>query len=102
MLGYAMAVIGLSYSDFCILTMSEAEAVFSAYKDKHDADRRDVWERMRMHACICIQPHLKKKMTPRRLLPLPWDVKEREHEERTYTAAERKSRREEILRRLDG
>lgn len=28
---------------------------------------------MRILAAISIQPHVKKKLTPRALLPLPWD-----------------------------
>lgn len=34
---------------------------------------RSCWERMRMLASIVIQPHVKKKITPKRLLPFPWD-----------------------------
>lgn len=96
-----MAVIGIGYDDFCRMTMQETAAVFAAYRTKHEADRRDAWERMRMQACITIQPHLKKKITPRRLLPLPWDKEERRPKTRTYTAAERKARRDEILKRLN-
>ena len=33
---------------------------------------RGDWERMRMNATITIQPHLKWKVTPRQVLPLPW------------------------------
>lgn len=97
-----MAVIGIGYDDFCRMTIQETAAVFAAYREKHEADRRDAWERMRMQACIEIQPHLRKKITPRRLLPLPWDKAERKTETRTYTAAERKARRDEILKRLHG
>ena len=33
------------------------------------------WERMRLLATITIQPHVKKRLTPGQLLPLPWDRK---------------------------
>lgn len=33
------------------------------------------WERMRLLATITIQPHVKKRLTPGQLLPLPWDGK---------------------------
>jgi hypothetical protein len=38
-----------------------------------EPQERMEWERMRLLAAITIQPHCKKKMTPERLLPLPWD-----------------------------
>ena len=33
------------------------------------------WQRMRLLACINVQPHLSSgaRLTPERLLPLPWD-----------------------------
>ncbi len=33
------------------------------------------WERMRMHACITIQPHTKKKLTPKQLINFAWERK---------------------------
>lgn len=51
----------------------ELEAVFKAYAASRSDASRDEWERMRMLATISIQPHVSKKVTPQRLLPLPWD-----------------------------
>lgn len=43
----------------------------------HEIDQKEIWEMVRMHASIAIQPHLKKgtSITPQTLIPLPWDKK---------------------------
>lgn len=56
-----------------MLTPKECEAVCAAYNETEETNRRDAWERMRLLACISIQPHVKKKLSPKGLLPLPWD-----------------------------
>lgn len=68
-----MGCIGLSYDDFCRLTPEQFDATFDAWRDMRDGDMRDNWQRMRMLATITIQPHCKKKITPNKLLPLPWE-----------------------------
>ncbi len=65
----------MSLDDFCALTPDEFTAVCTAYGDKAEADMHGDWERMRMLATITIQPHIKGKMTPDRLLPFPWEKK---------------------------
>lgn len=65
---------------------------------------REAWERARTVAAIIIQPHVKKKLTPRQLLPLPWDKTMPKNKPRSkapeLTAAERRIRFEEIAHRL--
>ncbi len=34
----------------------------------------EAWERMRLHATLTIQPHVKGRLTPMRLLPFPWET----------------------------
>ncbi len=65
----------MSYDDFCRLTPGEFEAICGAFYDKEESKRRDDWERMRLLAAIVIQPHVKKKLTPKSLLPFNWDKK---------------------------
>jgi len=36
------------------------------------------WERMRLLATITVQPWSKKKITPSRLLPFPWEHEKKE------------------------
>ncbi len=68
-----MGCIGMSYDDFCRLRPTEFAAVCKAYNDTRMALFHDGWERARTVAAITVQPHTKKKITPKRLLPLPWD-----------------------------
>ena len=39
---------------------------------------QELQERACMVAAICIQPHVRKRIIPRQLLPLPWDNKKSE------------------------
>lgn len=78
LLGIAMGRIGISYDDFCRLTSEEFDYVFREHEKKCELLDRADWERMRILASIIIQPHVKKKLTPKRLLPLPWDKEKRE------------------------
>lgn len=73
LLGEAVGNIGLTLDDFCRLYLSELEAIIDAYNRRKESEYHDEWERMRLQSTILVQPHIKKKMTPRALLPLPWD-----------------------------
>lgn len=66
---------GMSLSDFCQLTPQEYSAAAEAYGNHQDAEARGEWERMRQLARIVISPHVKKCPTAEKLLPLPWDKK---------------------------
>jgi len=46
----------------------------------HEIDQRELWQMVRVHAAIGIQPHLKKgtSVKPEKLIPLPWDSKVKE------------------------
>ncbi|MDE6801751.1 MAG: hypothetical protein K2J06_03200 [Muribaculaceae bacterium] len=63
----------MSLSDLRRLTVAEFEAIVEQWSRGREADFHDSWERMRLHATICIQPHLKKHLSAKQLLPLPWD-----------------------------
>ena len=52
--------------------------VYEAYREQRDADRKDCKERARLMAAILIQPHLRKRVSPRQLLRLPWDYEPQE------------------------
>ena len=61
--------------EFSRLYFDEFESICKAWREMKDAQEREAWERTRILAAICIQPHVKEKITPTRLLPLPWDSK---------------------------
>ncbi len=64
---------GMSRKDFCACTPHEFEEAARAFRQWHEAQRHDEWERMRLLACITVQPHVKGRVTPQGLMPLPWD-----------------------------
>ena len=99
MLGVAVSCIGLSYDEFCGLTREEFSHIYDAYQQKEESEYRTEWERMRMLAAIVIQPHCKKKITPQKLLPFPWESKKKPAHD-LPTAAEDKARLESLLNRI--
>lgn len=54
---------------------------------------QELQERARMVAAICIQPHVRKRITPRQLLPLPWDNKKSEMRNNALSSQPRKGKR---------
>ena len=76
-LGFALGCVGLSLPDFCALTPSEFRSVCDAWGRQGERLEQGAWERMRLLATITIQPHVKKRLTPGQLLPLPWEEERR-------------------------
>lgn len=99
MLGYGIGVIGMSLDDWCGLSPDEFGAVCKAYNDKEEARLHDEWERMRLLATITIQPHVKNRLQPNKLLPLPWDGKPKKNEAPTVSKEEAKARLEQLLQK---
>lgn len=103
-MGFAVGCIGMSYDDFCGYDFDEFDAICKAYNDKSRTDMQEEWERMRMLATINIQPHIKNNITPRKLLPFPWDSENKEPSENgkhKMTMKERRRRFEEVKKKLD-
>lgn len=63
---------------------------------------QELQERARTVAAICIQPHIRKRITPRQLLPLPWGNKKSEirNNATQLTAEERKERFEKLSQKV--
>ncbi|MBD5262247.1 MAG: hypothetical protein HDS38_08985 [Bacteroides sp.] len=102
MLGTAIGCIGLSLEEFSQLYFEEFESVCRAWQEMYDAQERGAWERTRVLASICIQPHVRKKITPRQILPLPWDRGQHKtiSHEPEMTREQQKERFEELKKRL--
>lgn len=66
-----------------------------AHSKALDNAEKSRWERARMLAIVTAQPHCKKKLDPRKFLPLPWD------KEKAQPKAERKKTREEVKKRYE-
>lgn len=95
----------MSYDDFCRLTFDEFAAVYEAYIVQRESFYKDDWERMRLLACITIQPHInhkKGKVTPQRLLPFPWDKEQQRPKNKgpKLTPEQTRRRFEQLVKKL--
>lgn len=99
-MGIGIGCIGLSLDDFCKYTYNEFENICEAWSKMNEMQNHEAWERTRILAAICIQPHVKKKLTPKQLMPLPWDKKSSRSDEPQLTAEEKRKRFEDVARRL--
>lgn len=79
------------------MTPEEFIHVFEAWREKKEADSKEQWEMMRLQTTILIQPHIKEKIAPKKLLPFPWDEKKKTPE--AMSKEERKKEAEEALRK---
>ena len=100
-MGVALSCIHLSFDDFCRLTLTEFNETYKAYQSKQETEYRDEWQRTRMLAAIIIQPHCKKKVTPEKLLPFPWEKQEKKKTDQPQPTAEESRRRfEQLIKKL--
>ncbi|MCM1332773.1 MAG: hypothetical protein NC248_09205 [Bacteroides sp.] len=100
-MGLAVGCVGMTVDDFCGCYYDEFESICRSWSAMTESKNRDSWERMRFLAAISIQPHVKRKLTPKRLLPLPWDEKDKKnrHEQPELSADEKRMRFERLLNR---
>lgn len=96
-----MGGIGLSYDDFCRLTFPEFREVCKVYNSAREDDYRTGWEQVRTEAAIMVQPHTRKRIKPRELLPLPWDKADAKKAPKV-SAAEDKARLIALLGKMRG
>lgn len=68
-----MGCMHMSLADFMALRPEEFTAAADAWQRLQDADVRRSWEIARTVAAILIQPHVRRRITAQKLLPLPWD-----------------------------
>jgi hypothetical protein len=92
----------MSIDDFDACTPDEIAAIFSKWNEANDYAMRDQWERARIMATIIVQPHLSKKVTPKQLLPLPWDGRTNKAKAPALSKQEQLRRFRDIKRRLSG
>ncbi|MBO5626613.1 MAG: hypothetical protein J5953_12620 [Prevotella sp.] len=94
---------GMRLDDWCRLDVDDFNSAVKAWNEMRDGDEHGRWNRMRILASIVIQPHVKGKMSPERLLPLPWDKgRDRQADKRkaeTLSKEAQKERLEELLKR---
>ena len=72
-MGFALGVIGMSLRDFCSLTPEEWREVCRGWHASRDQASHETWEQTRWLGTVTVQPHVRKRLSPRDLLRLPWD-----------------------------
>lgn len=93
----------MSFDDFCKCTLDELDDICKAWNEMQESRHRDAWERARTVATLIVQPHIKKKMTPQQLMPMPWDKKKstpKPDNAPRLTAGQQRRRFEELVHRL--
>ena len=87
--------------DFREMTMDEYRAVNEAHTEMFKQQYHDGWERTRMHASICIQPHVRKKVQPKDLLKFPWDEKKKKSDKPIPSREEAMKQYNDLMERLN-
>lgn len=96
-MGIAIGCVGMSFDDFCKCDHDEFRAICEAWRRKEENKNREEWERMRIMSAISIQPHVKNKITPKQLLPMPWDKDKPSRASKDESPEARKKRFEKNL-----
>ena len=99
LLGHALGCMGLTLEGFCALEPAEFAAACKAYAEEREQGERRSWERMRLLAAVCIQPHVRKRVSLQQLIPLPWDKAPRKWEKEIVSAKEDKRRLSDLVKR---
>lgn len=92
---------GMRLSDFRALRpeeFSEAAASWNTWQEEID---RGEWERMRLQSTMLLQPHVQGKLTPKGLLPFPWEKRDGGEAPESLTYEERLRLAREALERLN-
>ena len=93
-------MVGLRYDDFCRLASKEFRAVCKVFQEQREADDKAEWERMRLLATIVVQPHVKGKLTPQKLLPFPWEKNKGPEGKKPVSKEEGRARLEALVKRI--
>lgn len=99
-----MGCIHLSFDDFCNCTIDELDAIIKAWQEQRQEELQGAWERMRMEAFLIVSPKLKKRLTPKQFLSLPWDTKKKSYKSKSddapvLTKEESRARFEKLIQK---
>lgn len=68
----------MSLCDFERLTPDEWRATCQSWHASREEESRERWEQVRWLGTVTVQPHVRKRLSPRDLLHFPWDDKTKE------------------------
>ena len=79
--------------------MREFTACCKSYNEQRTAEMHGEWERTRMLATIVVQPHVKGKLTPQKLLPFEWEkTTKKKTSQKPVSREESKARFESLIK----
>ena len=76
LLGYAVAVLGISRNDFDWMTPVEFQSCMKARNDSIEDQVHLEYERSRFEAWLILSPHIKRDTEAKDLVEFPWEKKE--------------------------
>ena len=68
----------MSLRDFEVLTPEEWRATCQHWHETREQMSRETWEQVRWLGALTLQPHVRKKLSPRDILRFPWDDKKKD------------------------
>lgn len=101
-MGVAIGNIGMLVSEFLDMDMDEFRAVYQAWNEREEMREQSAWERTRILATMCVQPYSKKRLSPKDVLPLPWDKERKKSVSEVVSKEEAKKRLIALLEKTRG
>ena len=86
----------MGYADFCRLTPGQFAEAWQANARRAEELERSEWSRTRWLATLLLQPHTRKRLSPRDVMVFPWERVE------VQDKASARSRLESLIRRRRG
>ena len=66
---------GMSLGDVYSLMVEELLAIYEAWAEREETDRRTAWEQTRFLALCALTPYSKKRLRPEDVVRFPWEEK---------------------------
>ena len=68
---------GMSLGDVYSLMVEELLAMYEAWAEQEETDRRTAWEQTRFLALCALTPYSKKRLRPEDVVHFPWEEKKK-------------------------
>ena len=73
----AFGELGLTPDEFYMMTMRNFINAQNGHKRLYEQNQQAEWERARWMACVIINPHLKRGISPDKITTFPWEQNKR-------------------------
>ncbi len=99
-MGIAIGNIGMLMGEFLDMDFEVFRFVYKAWAEQEETRERSAWERTRVLATLCVQPYSKRRLSPKDVIPLPWDKEQRKPTSKPVGKEEAKRRMMALLKRI--